>query len=171
MNSTLAYSRLVAAKPTGERLTIDGFPVSDLFDEVYEQTRDLAGRFGKPVQFEVIAWSELTIAAHAGALKAALVQTIRWCLATEDTQGVTVRAYPCHDDVWAVFDLQADLFSDERSQPEAWKPALYALRTAIQRMGGEWEPVASYADCRRITFRLPQWVNSGAELSLRVVCA
>ena len=158
MNTTLYISRSVSERSPQERLYIDGLSVNDLFDRVYRDTYDVASRFGKNVRFDVIAWSPLTVAADADVLADAFAQTVRWCLASEDTHSVTVRAYPCHDDVWTLFDVQADLNADERHQPEAWKPTLGSLRTVVQRMGGEWEPVASYADCRRITFRLPQWV-------------
>lgn len=168
MNSTLVATRHSAKESPRERFYIDGFSVSDLFDIVYDETRDMADRFKKPIRFDIISWSPLTVAADAEAFSDALAQAVRWCLASEDTHCVTIRSYPCHDDVWAVFDIQADLYADKQQSPEAWKPTLCELRTAIQKMGGEWEPVASYKDCRRITFRLPQWVMADAEIPQRL---
>jgi hypothetical protein len=166
MNHSLAQSRISVTTPAAERAPIDALAVNSLFDRLFDVTRDMADRFGKPIHFEVIAWTEFSVAANAEALVAALNRALRWCVSSEDTQSVTVRAYPCHDDVWAVFDIQADLFADEKRQDEVWKPTLCALRAAVQRMGGEWEPIVTYSACRRITFRLPQWVGADDALSL-----
>jgi hypothetical protein len=145
------------------RTRVDGVSVTDLFDTVYGQTHEISERFAKPLQFEVIAWSDLTIAAEAGSFSAELVLAIRKCLACEDARRVTVRAYPCHDDVWAIFDVQTDIRNDGTYSGHAWKPTMESLRKAVVQMGGEWEPIAAYADCRRMTFRLPQWIARSQE--------
>lgn len=171
MDTITAFSRTHAERGSYDRRRVDGSSVTDLFDRLYRETGEMARRFGKEIRFEVIAWSNLTIAADPNPILESMVQALRWCLASEDTLSVTVRAYPCHDNVWAVFDIQADLTSGKLSQPEAWKPTFGYLRTAVQRMDGEWEPVVSYSECRRITFRLPQSVKPASERKPRLLHA
>ena len=124
MSATLERNRPDLPDDRRERFSIDGVSVCDLFDRVYDETQELSSRFNKLVRFDVIAWSALTVAADAEALSESLVQAVRWCVASSDTQLVTVRAYPSHDEVWAVFDVQADL---------------YAAGELFEFIGGEFE--------------------------------
>jgi hypothetical protein len=147
---------------------IDGIPVCDLFDRLYDETREIACRFEQRVSFDVISWSDLTVAADEKAIREVLNQAIRWCLSSDDTASIMVRAHPCHEDVWTVFDIQADLRCDSCHLMEAWQPTFASLRKLVHRMGGEWESISTSSECRRISFRLPQWITPVAELKKRL---
>jgi hypothetical protein len=144
-------------RPVGQ-LYIDGVEVDDLFENLYFETRDVAEEFEKSIRFDVISGSTLTVAVDREAISDELGKALRWCIASEETQYVSLTAYPCRQDVSAIFDIQAHLHSERGSKPEDWNPTFGSLRDAVLRMGGEWEPIVGYRNCRRITFRLPQWV-------------
>jgi hypothetical protein len=141
------------------RLDIDGIPVDRLVEEVYQDLLPAAQRRGVALQFRLIAWEPLVVAADRCVLADTLRDLTRYVLSSTEEGPVALVACPTHDDVGVMFEnknstparRRADLVTDHVEE-------IAQARSRIESMGGDLTEFWNERGGARVMVSLPQWV-------------
>jgi hypothetical protein len=138
---------------------IDGCAVEQVLDEVYRSCwNDVACR-GLDLRPQVIAWDPLWVAADRSALSRILSTAVKHVVSNTEDGAVHVRAFPSHDEVCVVFEVQNERPARRHSDRlAAFTAMMERARLQVESMGGDVAEFATEDGGSRVCFRLPQWV-------------
>jgi hypothetical protein len=138
---------------------IDGCSVDELLEDVYKTCWDKAAVRGLDLRPELIAWEPIQAAADANALRGLLSTAVHHVASNTEEGAIHLRAFPSHDDVYVVFEVQNEKPARRRSDRlDAFTRMMERARLEVESMGGELSEFATEDGGSRICFRLPQWV-------------
>src|SRR5262249_5208371 len=141
----------------------EGIAVDSLFESAYAEFRDIALRAGTRLQFEVIEWESLVVAADKGALRDVLRVALETVLSTIRGGSVTMRAFSYMDDACVMFEILHHDATFDRASDDPWKNETEALQNAIRHMGGELDAFDGLDTGFGLHFWLSQWVGAADE--------
>lgn len=136
---------------------IEGVRVDAVFQEVYDVLRFRAAALGVRLRFDIIEWEPLRAAADPGALREILQTSALAAMNQPWVSVVTMRAYPCQDDVCVLFEVLDDRPKTVDSG-FPWSADLEQPRRMIERLGGEFGTYWREEGGAGLHFWLPQWV-------------
>ena len=138
---------------------IDGCNVDELLEDVYQTCWSKAAVRGLDLRPELIAWQPIHAAADAGALRGLLSTAVHHVACNTEEGAIHLRAFPSHDDVYVVFEVQNEKPARRRSDRlDDFTRMMARARLEVESMGGELAEFATEDGGSRVCFRLPQWV-------------
>src|SRR5262249_42798873 len=146
------------------RLFIEGIAVDSFFESIYAEFRDLSARAGTRLQFEIIEWESLVVAADKIALRDLYRMALAGIINSAGGGSVILRAFSYLDDACVMFEILVDPHTPHTATAETpWVSNLDGLRQVVQRMGGEINILACPTAGVGFHFWLPQWIGAADE--------
>src|SRR5438309_1992853 len=99
---------IVRPHETRQERYSDGVSVEELFEDIYRRLRMPTAERGIRLRFDVIAWQPLTVAANHDALTEVLETSIREAMTNRSVRSITLRAFPCPEDLCILFEVLDD---------------------------------------------------------------
>lgn len=138
---------------------IEGCAVDQLLDDVYHSCWDYVAIRGMDLQTQVIAWDALCAAADRKALSNLLSTAVKHVVSNTQDGVIHMRAFPSHNDVYVVFEVQNERPARRRTDRlDAFAAMIDRARLEVESMGGEIAEYGTDNGGSRVCFSLPQWV-------------